>query len=268
MNGYELQKNFFKVSENCEGKINLKHAGLYFYISHKANLLQWPDSFGLPTDLTMEVLSISTYRVYKKLLQELSEFGLIKIVSKSKNQHTATRISIPKIAESAENTVLENADALDNASDMLCTKNTKQSTKQRVGLGYHNKTIKTIKHTNNNIYTDAPVSKVVEPKHPLIEFAKEQAPRVMKMKKPLTAIQAESLLKNYELEELKDILLSMENYQPLLTKSLDANLTIQNWLKRNKKQIGKTNGQNRNNYQANRSYKTTGERISSMYEGV
>jgi len=75
------------------------------------------------------------------------------------------------------------------------------------------------------------------PDHSLITWIKKHTPRVHKLKKPLTNEEAERLIadldigKNERGEMLKGILMSMENYAPLLSKSVSANLTIRKWWK-------------------------------------
>jgi hypothetical protein len=75
------------------------------------------------------------------------------------------------------------------------------------------------------------------PDHSLITWIKKHTPRVHKMNKPLTNEEAERLIadldigKNERGEMLKGILMNMENYAPLLSKSVSANLTIRKWWK-------------------------------------
>jgi hypothetical protein len=71
--------------------------------------------------------------------------------------------------------------------------------------------------------------------HPLIKFIQENAPTVNSMKQPLTNEQAEKLLIDLQInnkerkDELKRLIMSMENYVPLKSKSKSANLTIRKW---------------------------------------
>jgi hypothetical protein len=75
------------------------------------------------------------------------------------------------------------------------------------------------------------------PEHSLVTWIKKHTPRVNQMKKPLTNEEAERLIadldigKNERGEMLRGILMSMENYVPLLNKSVSANLTIRKWWK-------------------------------------
>ena len=56
---------------------------------------------------------------------------------------------------------------------------------------------------------------------------------IKKMEEPLTKEQGEILIKEYGKNNVEQILLQMENWKPLTKKNKSANLTAQNWLKRN-----------------------------------
>lgn len=70
-----------------------------------------------------------------------------------------------------------------------------------------------------------------------IEFQRwieENAPRVAKMKEPFTEAQFIALRADFDAQFSCDLLKSMHNYEPLLTKNRSANLTFRNWAKRRK----------------------------------
>jgi hypothetical protein len=75
------------------------------------------------------------------------------------------------------------------------------------------------------------------PPHPLVDWISKHTPRVQQMKQPLTNEEAERLIADLGIEKgpngdrLRDILKSMQNYVPLLSKSVSANLTIRKWWK-------------------------------------
>lgn len=69
-------------------------------------------------------------------------------------------------------------------------------------------------------------------------WAEATAPRVMKMKKPLTSESFDKLLKDFTKEfktekrakeVIMDLLTKMHNWEPLIKKNVDTNLTIRNW---------------------------------------
>ena len=71
------------------------------------------------------------------------------------------------------------------------------------------------------------------------EWLSENAPRVAKMKEPFTAEQVAALKTDFEIQFICDLLKAMHNYEPLLTKNRNANLTFRNWARRRQKDDGK-----------------------------
>lgn len=64
------------------------------------------------------------------------------------------------------------------------------------------------------------------------EKMREKFPRIMKMEKPLTLEEAKKLKGKYDSDMLKQIMHEMENWKPLLKKSVSAYMTIINWCNR------------------------------------
>lgn len=69
----------------------------------------------------------------------------------------------------------------------------------------------------------------------------ENAPKVAKMKQPFTFDQFLKLRDKLPVEQVKDLLLGMENYGPLLKKNDSAYLTIRKWAKRDYNTLKTTN---------------------------
>ena len=69
----------------------------------------------------------------------------------------------------------------------------------------------------------------------------KNAPKVAKMKQPFTLSQYLELRAQLPKEQVKDLLLGMENYGPLLKKNDSAYLTIRNWSKRDYNSFKTTN---------------------------
>lgn len=61
---------------------------------------------------------------------------------------------------------------------------------------------------------------------------KEQYPRIMKMEQPLTYEQSQKLKSAFTSQEIKNALDGLENWKPLLTKRVQAYMTIVNWIKK------------------------------------
>jgi hypothetical protein len=92
--GYSLSSSWFDFIAVNRDKNFMGLGGLVFWIIQKANKLNFPKNFGLPTDEAMHLLGIGTYPAYKKQLIRLEEIGFIKIIELSKNQYTSNVIAI------------------------------------------------------------------------------------------------------------------------------------------------------------------------------
>lgn len=58
------------------------------------------------------------------------------------------------------------------------------------------------------------------------------APRVEQMKEPFTIEQYISIKTQYQSDSIRELLLQMHNWEPLLRKNRSAYLTILNWKRR------------------------------------
>lgn len=96
MTGYELSREWFDFAFENTDIVNTNHPALYFWIIEKWNRLGQVEKIGMPTDEAMTVMGIKNWRTYKKTLEDLIEWGFIKMVQESKNQYTANIIAIVK----------------------------------------------------------------------------------------------------------------------------------------------------------------------------
>ena len=114
MNGYTLTRNWYNYKFEHPSKVRHVHSDLYFYIIDLWNRLGQKKEFGLPTMITMESVGIGSYNTYKKTLNDLIDFGFIKLIQESKNQHISKIISISALSK--------NDKATDKALDKAHTK--------------------------------------------------------------------------------------------------------------------------------------------------
>jgi hypothetical protein len=63
-------------------------------------------------------------------------------------------------------------------------------------------------------------------------WAAENAPKLLKIKKPLTATQLSDIRSKYSAEQFKEVCLAMEAKKDFLSKYDNLNLTMRSWLKR------------------------------------
>lgn len=152
MNGYNLIRDWYDFKFENPSKCKSIHSDFYCYIVDQWNRLGQKKEFGLPTSVTMESLGIGSYNTYKKTLNDLIEFGFIKLVKDSKNQHQSKVIAISK-NDKANIKALDKASIkatikpLDNPSDTIDKQGNKETKEQILSFEdfwkmYPNKTAK------------------------------------------------------------------------------------------------------------------------------
>ena len=124
MNGYNLLRDWYNFKFSNPSKTKSIHSDFYCYLIDLWNRLGQKDEFGLPTSVTMELLGIGSYNTYKKVLNDLIEFGFVIIITESKNQHQSKVIALSKFdkaSDEASDKALDKAHikATDKASDTI-----------------------------------------------------------------------------------------------------------------------------------------------------
>lgn len=96
MNSYDLSRNWFNWCFDNPDRITPNHTALYFFCIEHCNRLGWKEKFGLPTTMVKEAIGIRSYNTYIKTLNDLINFGFIKMIEKSKNQYSSNIIALSK----------------------------------------------------------------------------------------------------------------------------------------------------------------------------
>lgn len=120
MDIYSLSRSFWDFSFENPEKMKPIHSSIFFFAIEHCNRLWWKDKFWFPTTMVMDAIWISNYSSYKNWLDELVEWGFIKMIQVSKNQYSANVISLIQFVWSTDK-------ALDKA---LIKHGTKQHIKQ------------------------------------------------------------------------------------------------------------------------------------------
>lgn len=94
INGYSLSRQWFDFADDNPEKIKPAHGILWHYLIELNNKVNWKEKFGLPTVCSMEALGIKSYNTYKATLDDLIEFGFIKLITKSQNQYTSNIVAL------------------------------------------------------------------------------------------------------------------------------------------------------------------------------
>lgn len=125
MNSYDLSRKWFDWTFENPERINPNHTALYFFIIEHCNRLGWKEKFGLPTTMAKEAIGIRSYNTYINTLNDLVEFGFVKLIEKSKNQYSSNIVALSNFNKAPDK-------ALDKAL-------TKHGTKQRESIDSINK---------------------------------------------------------------------------------------------------------------------------------
>jgi hypothetical protein len=99
MNGYDLSRDWFNFCFENPEKIRPTHTALYFFAIEHCNRLAWKEVFGLPTTMAMEAIGIRSYKTYKQTLTDIVDWGFLRMVEVSKNQHSSNKVALVKNTE-------------------------------------------------------------------------------------------------------------------------------------------------------------------------
>jgi hypothetical protein len=127
MNGYDLSRSWFNFRFENPTIVRAIHTELYFFVIDKWNRLGQKDSFGLPTQFTMDALGIGSYNTYKKAFSDLVEWGFITVVQSSSNQYQAQIIALSKI-DKATDKALDRATIASSKTDEATDEPTDKAT--------------------------------------------------------------------------------------------------------------------------------------------
>lgn len=108
MNSYDLSRKWFDWTFENPERINPNHTALYFFIIEHCNRLGWKEKFGLPTTMAKEAIGIRSYNTYINTLNDLVEFGFVKLIEKSKNQYSSNIVALSNF-DKAPNKALDKA---------------------------------------------------------------------------------------------------------------------------------------------------------------
>ena len=107
--GYSLTRAWFDWAFESND-VKPIHSAIYLWIVELNNRLGWKQSFGLPSNETMEGLGIGNKNTYLAALRQLAEWGFIEIIKESKNQYSSSVVSLCHVKnDTALHTALDTA---------------------------------------------------------------------------------------------------------------------------------------------------------------
>ncbi|GAB3517653.1 hypothetical protein GCM10027442_37290 [Emticicia fontis] len=108
MNGYILSRRWFDWAFENPDLNTPTHTALFMWVIEKWNRLGQKEKFGLPSSEAMEALGIHSITSYKKVFNNLVEWGFIEVIQESKNQYSSTIIALSNF-DRAPNRALDKA---------------------------------------------------------------------------------------------------------------------------------------------------------------
>ena len=127
INGYQLSRDWFDFCFENPERIKPNHTALYFFCIEHCNRLGWKDKFGLPTTMAKEAIGIHSYNTFIQTLNDLIEFGFIKLIEKSTNQYSSNIIALSKFNKAHNK-------ALDKASIKHMTKHSESTVQSKCSI--------------------------------------------------------------------------------------------------------------------------------------
>lgn len=145
INSYKLSRDWFNFCFENPEIIRPIHSAIYFFAIEHCNRLGWKDKFGFPSQMVMEAIGVKNWRTYSLALQEIVDFGFIRMIEVSKNQYSSNIIALVKNTKA-------NTKALDKALSKHSQKQHTKHGQSTVSVDKQEETNnKEQKETNNNI---------------------------------------------------------------------------------------------------------------------
>ena len=88
MNGYELTRIWFDFSFENPEKIKPTHTAIYLFAVEQCNRGGWRKKFKLPSSISMEAVGIKSYNTYINSLNDLVDWGFIKMIEREFSNST------------------------------------------------------------------------------------------------------------------------------------------------------------------------------------
>lgn len=235
-------KQFWQINAERLTEIKPVHGHLYFYILNLANTCGWPNKLGLPTDYTMTMCGISSYKTYKKAIDDLIEFGLIKVeFSKSRHQsNVVTLVLNSKVnikVKSKVNTIEEPLKVSDN--NTINTINTDKNNKDVI-VGDESPNNEKDIWKNKEKYSEQTLDEFER----FNRYIDENLPNVRKIKNQISLENYYQLRLKYKMDVILDKLMNIHNtpkYHSGKERKEDVYYTILSWIRNDEKKSPKKN---------------------------
>jgi len=93
-NTYKISRRWFDFCFENPDLISTSHTAILFFAIEHCNRLGQKEKFGFPSQMACDAVGIKRVQTFIKYLDDLIEWGFIKMIQKSKNQWSSNVISI------------------------------------------------------------------------------------------------------------------------------------------------------------------------------
>src|SRR5438046_1177818 len=94
VNGYSFSRTWFDFAFENSDVVSSNHTALFMWLCEINNRLGWCPQFQITAGECMTGMSCRSYKTYKRTLDELIEWGFIKLIRQSKNQYQCNVIAL------------------------------------------------------------------------------------------------------------------------------------------------------------------------------
>ncbi|MBG8556184.1 hypothetical protein [Hymenobacter guriensis] len=230
MNYYTLFNYFWRI-KRLEHSFTPNEIAVYHALADHCNLLGWKNPFNLSVDELRVKTGIKTKEPLDTARNKLKQYGLLDYKNgQGRGNTTQYFLVLPPGCEDDEG----------EKGDKKGMKNTPFSPPFSSPFSppfsppetttVHKKKTKPKRKEGANAPPVGEVELSAEEKE--FQWVGDNTPRVLEMKKPLTAEQYRACCSKFSKAVVQDVLQGMENHAKLLTAYLSASLTLQDWCKR------------------------------------
>ncbi len=99
MSGTSFVNRLDLAIDGYAGRLRPTHIALYTVILRHFERNGYPETLPLPSDMVMARAGIMNGKTFRKTISELEQLGLLKVVEKAKNQHSAVTVKLSNLPD-------------------------------------------------------------------------------------------------------------------------------------------------------------------------
>jgi len=117
MSGTSFVNRLDLAIDGYAGRLRPTHIALYTVILRHFERNGYPETLPLPSDMVMARAGIMNGKTFRKTISELEQLGLLKVVEKAKNQHSAVTVKLSNLPDHLPDQKLDKQNLPDQKMD-------------------------------------------------------------------------------------------------------------------------------------------------------